>query len=134
MSDFFTAAGLDDVMYEATEVAKFLLEVEGVDLAVEEELAAEERISSTMREVREKSAALRHDGIECPHCGHEFAADGDGETDGDGEADGDDGAGGASETEGKSGNAVGSDDGGDARGTGDSDASDRTTDGADATE
>jgi hypothetical protein len=131
MSDFFTAEGLDDVMYEATEVAKFLLEVEGVDLAVEEELAAEERISSTMREVREKSAALRHDGIECPHCGHEFAADGDGETDGDGEADG---AGGASETEGKSGNAEGSEDGGDASGTADSDASDRATDGADATE
>ena len=127
MSDFFTAEGLDDVMYEATEVAKFLLEVEGVDLAVEEELAAEERISSTMREVREKSAALRHDGIECPHCGHEFAADGEGEHHAD-EADG------ASETGAKSGNAEGSEDGGDASGTGDSDASDRTTDGADATE
>ena len=59
MCDFFTAEELDDVMYEATEVAKFLLEVEGVDLTVEEELEAEERISSVMREVREASRELR---------------------------------------------------------------------------
>ena len=72
MCDFFTAEGLDDVMYEATEVAKFLLEVEGVDLAVAEELESEERISSTMREVRAQSAALRHDELTCPHCGHDF--------------------------------------------------------------
>jgi hypothetical protein len=74
MSDFFTAEELDDVMYEATEVAKFLLEVEGVDLSVEEELAAEERISEVMREVREHSAAIRHDELECPECGHRFEA------------------------------------------------------------
>ncbi|ELY64171.1 DUF5806 family protein [Natronococcus jeotgali] len=59
MCDFFTAEELDDVMYESTEVAKFLLEVEGVDLAVEEELEAEERISTVMREVREASEELR---------------------------------------------------------------------------
>ncbi len=59
MCDFFTAEELDDVMYEATEVSKFLLEVEGVDLAVEDELEAEERISSVMREVREASKELR---------------------------------------------------------------------------
>ena len=72
MCDFFTAEQLDDVMYEATEVAKFLLEVEGVDLAFDDELAAEERISSTMREVRTQSAALRHDDLTCPHCGERF--------------------------------------------------------------
>ncbi|MCO8246874.1 MULTISPECIES: DUF5806 family protein [unclassified Haladaptatus] len=72
MSGFFTAEELDDVMYEVTEVAKFLLEVEGVDLAVEDELAAEDRISSVMREVRESSEELRHDEMECPHCGHEI--------------------------------------------------------------
>ncbi|MEA5385793.1 DUF5806 family protein [Haloarculaceae archaeon H-GB11] len=70
MCDFFTAEELDDVMYEATEVAKFLLEVEGVELTVEEELESEERISSVMREVREHSAALRNDEICCPECGH----------------------------------------------------------------
>jgi len=74
MSDFFTADELDDVMYEVTEVAKFLLEVEGVDLAVEDELEAEERISSVMREVRQASDSLRHEGVECPECGHEFDA------------------------------------------------------------
>jgi len=76
MSDFFTAEELDDVMYEATEVAKFLLEVEGVDLSVEEELEAEDRVSEVMREVREHSAALRHDRVTCPECGHHFEAAG----------------------------------------------------------
>ncbi|NLV08505.1 hypothetical protein GOC74_00955 [Halomicrobium mukohataei] len=70
MCDFFTAEELDDVMYEATEVAKFLLEVEGVELSVEEELATEDQISEVMRDVREHSTALRHD--ECPHCGHDL--------------------------------------------------------------
>ncbi|SDF41871.1 DUF5806 family protein [Halorientalis regularis] len=77
MCDFFTAEELDDVMYEATEVAKFLLEVEGVELSVEEELEAEDRISEVMRDVREHSAALRHD--QCPHCGGELdGGEGDG--------------------------------------------------------
>uniref|UniRef100_UPI000B7F3968 DUF5806 family protein n=1 Tax=Halomicrobium zhouii TaxID=767519 RepID=UPI000B7F3968 len=75
MCDFFTAEELDDVMYEATEVAKFLLEVEGVELSVEEELAAEDHISEVMRDVREHSAALRHDEVTCPECGHEIHAD-----------------------------------------------------------
>jgi hypothetical protein len=74
MCDFFTAEELDDVMYEATEVAKFLLEVEGVELSVEEELEAEDRISEVMRDVREQSAALRHDEMHCPECGHNFEA------------------------------------------------------------
>jgi len=74
MCDFFTAEELDDVMYEATEVAKFLLEVEGVELTVEEELEAEDRISEVMREVRDHSAALRHDEMHCPECGHDFEA------------------------------------------------------------
>ncbi|WP_330630534.1 DUF5806 family protein [Halocatena halophila] len=59
MCDFFTAEELDDIMYESTEVAKFLLEVEGVDLTVEQELEAEARISEIMREVRAASAELR---------------------------------------------------------------------------
>jgi hypothetical protein len=64
MCDFFTAEELDDVMYESTEVAKFLLEVEGVDLSVEDELEAEERISSVMREVRDASKELREQDAE----------------------------------------------------------------------
>jgi len=74
MSGFFTAEELDDMMYEVTEVAKFLLEVEGVDLSVEEELAAEDRISGVMRDVRSASEELRHDELECPNCGHEMEA------------------------------------------------------------
>jgi uncharacterized protein with PIN domain len=77
MCDFFTAEELDDVMYEATEVAKFLLEVEGVELSVEEELESEERISSVMREVREHSAALRNDEVRCPECGHHLDVESD---------------------------------------------------------
>ncbi|WP_435067426.1 DUF5806 family protein [Haloplanus sp. C73] len=61
MSGFFTAEELDEMMYEVTEVAKFLLEVEGVDLSVAEELDAEDRISEVMREVRESSESLRDD-------------------------------------------------------------------------
>jgi hypothetical protein len=72
MSGFFTPEELEDLMYEVTEVAKFLLEVEGVDLSVEEELEAEDRISAAMREVRQASAEIRHDHRECPNCGHEL--------------------------------------------------------------
>ncbi|MFB6112093.1 MAG: DUF5806 family protein [Halobacteriaceae archaeon] len=75
MSDFFTADELDDLMYEVTEIAKFLLEVEGVDLTVEEELEAEERISAVMREVRHSSDELRREDVECPHCGHDVSLD-----------------------------------------------------------
>ncbi|WP_135828095.1 DUF5806 family protein [Halorussus halobius] len=74
MSGFFTAEELDDVMYEVTEVAKFLLEVEGVDLSVEEELEAEDRISEVMRDVQTASEQLRHDELACPNCGHELDA------------------------------------------------------------
>ncbi|MGZ0746998.1 DUF5806 family protein [Haloparvum sp. AD34] len=70
MCGFFTAEDLDETMYEVTEIAKFLLEVEGVDLDVEDELEAEERISSVMREVRESSQELRGEEVQCPECGH----------------------------------------------------------------
>ncbi|SNR52492.1 DUF5806 family protein [Halorubrum vacuolatum] len=74
MSGFFTAEDLDEMMYEVTEVAKFLLEVEGVDLAVAEELEAEDRISEVMREVRASSADLRGEEVRCPECGHVHGA------------------------------------------------------------
>ena len=70
MSGFFTAEDLDEMMYEVTEVAKFLLEVEDVDLAVADELEAEDRISEVMREVRASSADLRGEEVRCPECGH----------------------------------------------------------------
>lgn len=75
MSGFFSADELDDLMYEVTEVAKFLLEVEGVELSVDEELDSEERISAVMREVRHSSTELRYDEVDCPHCGQQFTVD-----------------------------------------------------------
>jgi len=70
MSGFFTAEDVDEMMYEVTEVAKFLLEVEGVDLAVADELEAEDRVSEAMREVRASSADIRGGEVRCPECGH----------------------------------------------------------------
>ncbi len=72
MCGFFTPDELDDLMYEVTEVAKFLLEVEGVELTVDEELDAEDRISGVMRDVREASEELRYAEAECPDCGCQF--------------------------------------------------------------
>tara|TARA_A100001037_G_scaffold253463_1_gene238079 strand:+ start:7669 stop:8274 length:606 start_codon:yes stop_codon:yes gene_type:complete len=69
MSGFITANQLDDLMYESTEVAKFLLEVESIDLSLNEELDAEDRISSIMRDVRRAAIKLRHEDSHCPECG-----------------------------------------------------------------
>jgi hypothetical protein len=68
--DFFTAEEVDDLMYEATEVAKFLLEVEGATLEYHEERSAEERTRTAMEAVHEASVELRYD--RCPHCGERF--------------------------------------------------------------
>jgi len=76
MSGFFSAEELDETMYEATEVAKFLLEVEGVDLDAEAELDAESRVSEAMREVRRSSARVRSEEVACPNCGHVHEPDG----------------------------------------------------------
>ena len=69
-SEFVTADELDDLMYEAVETAKFLLEVEGADVSLEDELTTEERVRTAMQEVREASVELRYD--RCPHCGEQL--------------------------------------------------------------
>jgi len=66
-SDFFTADELDDITYEATEITRFLLEVEGVSLSHESELDAEERIRAAMKDVHRASLELHYD--RCPNCG-----------------------------------------------------------------
>ena len=66
-SGLLTAEEVDDVMYEATEVAKFLLEIEGRELAHEDERRVEERVRESMEEIHEASVRVRYD--ECPHCG-----------------------------------------------------------------
>ena len=49
---------LDDLLFEASEVARFLLEVERSSLDIDEEIDIEDRISSVMRSVGEAAAAL----------------------------------------------------------------------------
>ncbi|MFW5983661.1 MAG: DUF5806 family protein [Halobacteria archaeon] len=74
MSGFFTTEELDEMMYEVTETARFLLEVEGAEVNVDHETEVEDRISDAMREIRRSSEELRSDEKEheCPECGHEF--------------------------------------------------------------
>ena len=67
MCGFFTSEGLDDLLFEASEVARFLLEVERSSLDIDEEIDIEDRISSVMRSVGEAAATLirnRADGEE----------------------------------------------------------------------
>ena len=58
ISGFITANQLDDLMYESTEVAKFLLEVESIDLSLNEELTVDldigEAENSVIDGLREK--------------------------------------------------------------------------------
>ena len=72
MCDFFTADELDDILYEATEVARFLLEVEGANLDYEQEARAEERVREAMQAVHDASVELRYD--RCPHCGEDLGS------------------------------------------------------------
>jgi hypothetical protein len=51
MCGFFTTDELDDLLFEASEVARFLLEVEGTTLDIDEEIDIEDRITKVMRGV-----------------------------------------------------------------------------------
>ncbi len=51
MCGFFTTDELDDLLFEAGEVARFLLEVEGTTLDIDEEIDIEDRITKVMRGV-----------------------------------------------------------------------------------
>ena len=72
-SDFFTADELDDIAYEATEIARFLIEVEGADLEPTAERDAEARVREAMDAVHEASLELRYD--RCPNCGERLGED-----------------------------------------------------------
>ena len=67
---FFTADELDNILFEATEVAKFLLEIEGAALSHERERTAEQKVKEAMMAVHEASRELRYD--HCPHCGEDL--------------------------------------------------------------
>jgi hypothetical protein len=58
MCGFFTTDELDDLLFEASEVARFLLEVEGTTLDIDEEIDIEDRITNVMRGVGEAAKTL----------------------------------------------------------------------------
>ena len=58
MCGFFTTDELDDLLFEASEVARFLLEVEGTTLDIDEEIDIEDRITNVMRSVWEAAKTI----------------------------------------------------------------------------
>lgn len=58
MCGFFTTDELDDLLFEASEVARFLLEVEGTTLDIDEEIDIEDRITKVMRGVGQAAKTL----------------------------------------------------------------------------
>lgn len=58
MCGFFTSEELDDLLFEASEVARFLLEVERTSLDIDEEIEIEDRITEVMRSVGEAAIQI----------------------------------------------------------------------------
>jgi len=58
MCGFFTTDELDDLLFEASEVARFLLEIEGTTLDIDEEIDIEDRITEVMRGVGEAAKTI----------------------------------------------------------------------------
>jgi len=58
MCGFFTTDELDDLLFEASEVSRFLLEVEGTTLDIDEEIDIEDRITKVMRSVGETAKTI----------------------------------------------------------------------------
>jgi Family of unknown function (DUF5806) len=58
MCGFFTTEELDDLLFESSEVARFLLEVEGTTLDIDEEIDVEDRITRVMRSVGEAAKTM----------------------------------------------------------------------------
>lgn len=58
MCGFFTSEELDDLLFEASEVARFLLEVERTSLEIDEEIEIEDRITEVMRSVGKAAAYI----------------------------------------------------------------------------
>ncbi|MEA2034607.1 MAG: DUF5806 family protein [Euryarchaeota archaeon] len=56
---FFTADELDDILFESSEVARFLLEIEGTSIDIDDEIDIEDRISDVMRSVAKAASRIR---------------------------------------------------------------------------
>src|SRR5512147_2161299 len=70
MCGFFTTDELDDLLFEASEVARFLLEVEGTTLHIDDEIDIEDRITKVMRGVGEAAKTLLRNRDESPAKGN----------------------------------------------------------------
>ena len=70
MCGFFTTDELDDLLFEASEVARFLLEVEGTTLDIDEEIDIEDRITQVMRSVGEAAKTILRTRGEEPETGN----------------------------------------------------------------
>lgn len=58
MCGFFSTDELDDLLFEASEVSRFLLEVEGTTIDIDDEIDIEDRITKVMRSVGETAKTL----------------------------------------------------------------------------
>lgn len=61
---FFTADELDDILFESSEIARFLLEIEGTSIDIDDEIDIEDRITEVMRSVAEAASMLRTGSLE----------------------------------------------------------------------
>ncbi|NVO65766.1 DUF5806 family protein [Methanofollis tationis] len=55
---FFTPEELDDILFESSEVARFLMEIEGTALEIDEEIDLEDRVAAVMKNVSRSSAEI----------------------------------------------------------------------------
>jgi uncharacterized protein YqgV (UPF0045/DUF77 family) len=58
MCGFFSTDELDDLLFEASEVSRFLLEVEGTTIDIDDEIDIEDRITKVMRSVGETAKTI----------------------------------------------------------------------------
>ncbi|MEM2124611.1 MAG: DUF5806 family protein [Methanolinea sp.] len=80
---FFTSEELDDLLFEASEVARFLLEVERTSIEIDDEIEIEDRITEVMRSVGKAAAHIlktRAEQEESAEKGNEATGNGDGES------------------------------------------------------
>ena len=58
MCGFYTPEELDDLLFEVSEVARFLMEIESTSIGINEEIEVEDRVTEVMRHVAEASSRL----------------------------------------------------------------------------
>ena len=80
MCGFFTPEELDDILFEANEVSKFFLEIEGTSLELDDEIEIEDKISGIMKKLGDSARILLKNRAE-------DEKESDDEEDGDGEED-----------------------------------------------